>query len=244
MLKISNSTLTGLKTISQSIQQARSIRLRKPPWVPRAKNKQFRVPPLKPVNHEEYAYMKPIWDQYKSQMRSIYQLFKTEFKFSDKESIKAQEEKRKLEEKENRLLEENERVNSEILQNQLRDEVAKLEFKIKTAELDFKKQQKLDELYVRKADQLVSKLIEKSKTFIDPNNLEYEIEKALNERYDYNFSINSSGYFYKNKAQVNKAEAFNPKFFPKAKEIDENVAKLEGSETSQLSESQQPQTTL
>lgn len=213
MLKsVTNSVFSSFKSLS--IEQSRSIRLRKPPWVPRAKNKRFRIPPLKQQDKAEYDYMIPIWNRYRAEMRSIYLLFKTVAKFSDKESAKAQEEKKKLLEKENRLLEENERVNAEILKIQIEEENAKLEAKKKEAEFDFIKQKKIEELYVQKADRIVSKLIEKSKSFVDPNNLEYEIEKALNERYDHNFCIDSSGRFFKAKKLVSKAQAFDPKFFP------------------------------
>lgn len=50
-------TMTGAVTQ----QQTRNIRIRKPPWVPRAKNKQFRVPPLHIPDASESAYMRPIW---------------------------------------------------------------------------------------------------------------------------------------------------------------------------------------
>lgn len=216
MLKsVTSSVLNSFKSIN--FEQTRSIRLRKPPWVPRAKNKRFWVPPLKKQDKDEYDYMKPIWDKYKAEMRSIYCLFKTVAKFSDKESAKAQEEKKKLLEKENALLLENQRLNEEILKIQLKEENKKLEAKKKEAQLEFKKQKKIEELYVAKADKIISRLIEESKSFIDPNNLEYEIEKALNKRIDHNFSIDSSGRFFKAKKLVTKAEAFDPKFFPSEK---------------------------
>lgn len=216
MLKsVTNSVLNSFKSIN--IEQTRSIRLRKPPWVPRAKNKRFWVPPLKKQEQEEYDFMKPIWSKYKAEMRSIYLLFKTVAKFSDKESAKAQEEKKKLLDKENALLEENERMNAEILKIQLKEENEKLESKKKQAELELKKQKKIEELYVFKAEKMLSRLIEESKSFVDPDNLEYEIEKALNERIDHNFSIDSSGRFFKAKKLVTKAQAFNPKFLPAEK---------------------------
>ncbi|RNA15311.1 putative 28S ribosomal mitochondrial [Brachionus plicatilis] len=215
MLKsVTNSVFSSFKSLS--IEQTRSIRLRKPPWVPRAKNKRFWIPPLKQQDRDEHNYMIPIWNKYKAEMRSVYLLFKTVAKFSDKESAKAQEEKKKQMEKEYKQLEENDQVNAEILKKQLEEENLKLETKKKEAELDFIKQKKIEELYLTKADKIVGKLIEKSKNFIDPNNLEYEIEKALNERYDHNFSIDSSGRFFKAKTIVTKSEAFDPKFIPKS----------------------------
>lgn len=43
----------------------------------------------------------------------------------------------------------------------------------------------------------VREVKEKAKKFIDPTKLDYEIEKMLNERIDYNFCINSKGVKYK-----------------------------------------------
>ncbi len=68
-------------------QQLRHIRTRKPPWIPRSKAKAFRVPPMPVVDMEEKLYMDDIQRNWRSQMRSVYQLLKTEAKFSDKASL-------------------------------------------------------------------------------------------------------------------------------------------------------------
>ena len=76
------------------------------------------------------------------------------------------------------------------------------------------------------ADEKIKLLKEQVKSFIDPNNLEYEIEKMLNERNDYNFSINHSGKLFKNSIEVTRAEAFSSKFSPEETQSEEgeNVA--------------------
>jgi hypothetical protein len=102
-------------------QQIRNFRFRKPPWVPRSKKTQFRVPAPRVANLEQEAYMKPIWNEYKANMRSIYQLFKTEAKFSDKASLLFQEEQRIIREKEQEILKRNNVLNEEILKQQLQD---------------------------------------------------------------------------------------------------------------------------
>lgn len=219
---ISNSALClegALKNLAlTNSQQTRSMRLRKPPWVPRAKGKQFRVPKYKEPDMQEKNYITPIWQEYKAQMRSVYQLFKTEGKFTDQASLKVKEEKRILLEKENLLIKHNDQLNKEILEQQLIDEHVKLENKKRQAEYELRKKLKIEELYFKKADEEVKKLKEKAKSFIDPNNLEYEIEKALNERHDHNFSIDVSGRFYKGKSFVLKQQAFDSKFIPLPKE--------------------------
>ena len=199
---------------STSTQQTRSVRLRKPPWLPRAKNKMFRVPPLAQVDHEELAYIKPIWNEYKAQMRSVYQLFKTENKFSAQASLKVQQEKERLLEREAQIMAENEKVNAEILQSQLRDSEIKLAQKKRQVEEDFKRKMRINQLFHQEAESQVRKLKEKAKRFIDQENLEYEIEKALSERSEYNFAIDFSGLLYKNKVVVSHEQAFDPRFVP------------------------------
>jgi hypothetical protein len=218
MLRISsNSGL--LRSFGQSFeqllnnsQQVRWIRIRKPPWVPRAKNKAFRVPQLKKQDEAEHQFMRPIWNEYKAQMRSMYQLFETEYKFSAQQSKKVQDERVKLLEKETVLLAENDKINQKILELQNKEEAEKLAQRMKQVEIEFKKKLKLEELYRDEADRRVRKLKEKAKRFVDANNLEAEIEKALNERVDYNFAVNFSGQIFKNKVQVTHAQAFDGRF--------------------------------
>ena len=54
-------SLLGLEFQKQMQQQTRQVRIRKPPWAGRAKNKLFRVPPLHIQDQSEKAFMRPIW---------------------------------------------------------------------------------------------------------------------------------------------------------------------------------------
>lgn len=126
----------------------------------------------------------------------------------------AQEEKRKLKEQEEYLLEKNEERNNAILEQQLLDLDMKLDKKKHDVEVQLSERQRQEALYIQVADEKIKSLKEKVKSFIDPDNLEYEIEKMLNERNDYNFSINHSGKMFKNSIEVTRAEAFNAKFLP------------------------------
>ena len=205
--------------INLNIQQTRYIRVRKPPWIPRSKAKAFRVPPLYEPDPDETAFITPIIRNYKAQMRSIYQLFKTENKFSDKASLKAQEEQQRKMEEEKVLLELNDKRNADLLAEQLLDEEKKLDLKKKQLEQKLNEQQNAERAYVQLADEKVRKLKEKVKTFIDPNNLEFEIEKMLNERNDYNFSINTSGLMFKSGVAVNRHQAFDTKLIEPTKSV-------------------------
>jgi hypothetical protein len=47
------------------------------------------------------------------------------------------------------------------------------------------------------ADKKVKRIKELAKTFVDPNNLEAEIESALNQLISYDFSMDTKGNIYK-----------------------------------------------
>lgn len=80
------------KTFSPLVQQNRSIKYRKPLSIPRPKGKRFYVRVKPELDQAEQAFLKNHWSLYKSQMRSIYQLFKTEHKFSGEKSEVVQNE--------------------------------------------------------------------------------------------------------------------------------------------------------
>ena len=77
---------------------------------------------------------------------------------------------------------------------------------------------RIEREYIKLADENVKILKEKVKTFIDPNNLEFEIEKMLNERNDYNFAVNTNGQLFKNGNEVDKKQVFNTKHLIKEQE--------------------------
>lgn len=201
-------------SISSSQQQIRNFRFRKPPWLPKAKSKAFRIPPPHSHNYEELNYIKQITSNYWASMRSVYLLFKTVQKFSNKESFQAKEDERIFMEKEQELLKKNELMNDAILKIQLFDEENKLKEKIVQVEKEFKAKLEIEEKYKRIANEKVKKLKEKAKSFIDANNLEFEIEKMLNERHDHNFSIDPYGNYFRNKIQITAKQAFDSKFIP------------------------------
>ena len=219
MLAISKTiTIEAVNKLNVCNQQLRNIRFRKPPWVPRAKSKMFRVPPLKEKDLEETAYMMPIWHEYKAHMRSVYQLFKTEGKFSNQASQVAQEEHRKRVEQEKELLARNEQLNNQTLKYQLIDQEQQLELKKKQIEAELEKKKQHEQLLTKVAEEQLKRLKEKAAKFIDPNNLDYEIEKMLNERHDYNFAVDKSGNFFKGTYKTtNKTEVFDTKFVHQSK---------------------------
>ena len=74
------------KAVLPIMQQNRSIRYRKKPTDPRPKGKRYNVNIKPEWNLEQQDLLKKDWILYKSQMRSLYQLFKTAKKFSGSQS--------------------------------------------------------------------------------------------------------------------------------------------------------------
>ena len=125
-------------------------------------------------------------------------------------------------EQEKLLLAENEARNKEILAVQLREIEANIEREKLAVERRLAEKREKEAMYVQMAEEKVRALKEKAKSFIDPNNLEFEIEKMLNERHDYNFAINAQGSLFRNSQKVTRAQAFDTNYFQ-----DELIAKKE-----------------
>jgi len=123
-------------------------------------------------------------------------------------------------EQEKLLLAENEARNKEILAVQLREIEANIEREKLAIERRLAEKREKEAMYVQMAEEKVRALKEKAKSFIDPNNLEFEIEKMLNERHDYNFAINAQGSLFRNSQKVTRAQAFDTNYFQ-----DELIAK-------------------
>ncbi len=116
-------------------------------------------------------------------------------------------------EQEKFLLSENELRNKEILTMQLVEIEANIEREKLEVERRLAEKSEKEEAYVAIAEQKIRVLKEKAKSFINPDNLEFEIEKMLNERHDYNFAINANGSLFRNSLKVSRSQAFDSKFF-------------------------------
>ena len=159
-------------------------------------------------------------------MRSMYQLFKTEFKYSNQESMRVREDIRIQVKAEQALLELNEKFNKQMLEKQLEEAEVKLEEKKKQVEKEYLDKLNLEKSYREVAKKKFQIISEKSKSFIDQSNVEYEIEKMLNERHDYNFSIDYKGRTYKGQSVVTREQLFNTTFVPSANESNQNEPSL------------------
>jgi hypothetical protein len=197
----------------------------KPPWLPLSNKKQFYVPKRPEQSEEEKSYIYPIILNYKAQMRSVYQLFKSEVKFSSQETMRAKELALAKRQADEALYEQNKKINEQILKVQLEDLRKSLELKKIEAKKDFLEMKAINDEYVNVANEKLKKLKDEAKTFINEENLDREIDKMLNEHFDYNFSVDASGQFYKNQTPVSRIEAFDSKFIVDAtkKNIKTNI---------------------
>lgn len=122
------------------------------------------------------------------------------------------------------LIEQNNVRNANILAEQLADIDRNLSEQKALIEQQLKEKHERELLYVQVADEKVRALKEKAKTFIDPNNLEFEIEKMLDERHSYDFAINHAGQFMRNSEVVTKGQALDTRYVPEDKQQQEQAS--------------------
>ena len=87
-------------------------------------------------------------------------------------------------------------MNQTILKIQLKDLEIKKEKEMELEKEKLNKMLERDAMYKEVVEKRVKDLEAKSKTFVDPNNLEYEIEKVLNSLENYNFCVDGQGNRY------------------------------------------------
>lgn len=90
--------------------------------------------------------------------------------------------------------------------------------------MDYHKKLEREAELARVADEKVRVLKEKVKSFIDPSNLVYEIEKSLNSVVDYNFAITKSGRKIKASDKIEEDELEQSQDQEKIAEINNDVA--------------------
>ncbi len=97
-------------------------------------------------------------------------------------------------------------MNMQIREIQVHDMICERITKEKEKNALLEKQKAEQELLQEIADNKVKRLKILAQTFVDPNNLEFEIEKALNERVTYEFSIDSNGNISKPSQNILKSQ--------------------------------------
>ncbi|CAD7005751.1 unnamed protein product [Ceratitis capitata] len=177
---------------------------RKPRWLPVAKSKLFRVPERKQQNADEKAELMRLHNNYKLQMRSLRQYLREEVlrlnvtTTADHIVLTPEQEEAEFQ----RCMQENEAWNQKIavernerLQRELEEKAVEIRQRLEAARIR-------EEERLERADEVVRREIELSKSFITRDKLDTAIEQALANPVDYNFSLDLKGNIYRGRNTV------------------------------------------
>lgn len=175
--------------------QFQCVRWRKRRWAPPNKSKEFYVREPTPIDPEEWADLKKRYDLYRTEMRAIRKYFKTELKASTAQASSVSA----FEDQENEWRE-------GILQNESWNAHTGQIREARVSGEETSEEEKRLELLIRREEKAqaqqaaaarhVQQEVENSAHFIQMSSLEMEIEKALNQRFNYNFCIDLDGNRY------------------------------------------------
>ncbi|CAD5113027.1 DgyrCDS2227 [Dimorphilus gyrociliatus] len=192
--------LPNLRVIRQNGINAQQLRFRKRRWAPIAASKLYVVPP--DPHFPEWDQLRKLEKVYATEMRSIRQAFvkeRQQIKYAQTEAAEVVQ-KRK-----------DEFQALKKLNNEWNDRVGKIRQERQILEDEAAEERRIRELIALEEEEkrirmenerLVREEIENSKQFIDMDDIDNEIEKALNSRADYNFAIDVFGNRYYNSSQT------------------------------------------
>lgn len=194
MALLSNSNyLKLLNGMIIKLHNFQSIRNRKPPWLPRAKTKMFKIPPRPVIPFEEAEELKRLHNNYRTNVRSIRIYLESEWKEKTEETIDHEAEQRQFEEDFQKSLLINKEWNEQLapiresfiadqLKQSLDSALERMAMENATKQAQF---EQIEEFVLQvKAD---------SKTFITEENIDLTIDQALENHVDYNYALNLNG---------------------------------------------------
>uniref|UniRef100_A0A023F743 Small ribosomal subunit protein mS26 n=1 Tax=Triatoma infestans TaxID=30076 RepID=A0A023F743_TRIIF len=167
---------------------------RKPRWLPVAKSKMFRVPVKKKIPLEEQEELKRLFNNYRTEMKSIRAFFAEQIQDATSESaLDAAEE---YDEEYKKCIELNEKWNAEVkllreetLAKEKEAEIEEILNSIEETRIKMQERQQYIENIVRLEK-------EKSKSYITAENIDEALDKALENPVDYNFAVDLKGNVY------------------------------------------------
>ncbi|XP_066254875.1 small ribosomal subunit protein mS26 [Euwallacea similis] len=166
---------------------------RKPRWIPTAKSKRFRIPPVPQIPDDEDQELMRLFNNYRNNVRSIRKYLIN--KYSDEYQTSTESEEILKHFKEDFL-------KCQAINNEWNEKVKiAREARVKEEqEHDLRRaRQKIEEEVIKQeqmyelTEELVRKEKEASVTFITLENIDATIDKALIEIVDYNFAIDVKG---------------------------------------------------
>lgn len=182
------------ETFSPNSLYQQSVRWgRKPLWFPTAKSKLFRVSPRIRLPKEEEEELRRLYNNYRTQVKSIQQYFKDKYSIENMESFDEEKHKMEMEKDFTRCSEINDKWNEEI--KNLREERVEKELQenIEDARRRLEERLKIYAEQREAAEEVVRQEKEASIHFITPDKLDTAIEYAINNPVDYNFAMDLEG---------------------------------------------------
>ncbi|XP_066143886.1 small ribosomal subunit protein mS26 [Euwallacea fornicatus] len=166
---------------------------RKPRWIPIAKSKQFRIPPVPQIPDDENQELLRLFNNYRNNVRSIRKYLIQKHSYENQTTIETEEIVKQFKEDFlkcqtiNNEWNENVKIAREARVN--KEHERDLTCARKKVEEELIKQEQIHEL----SEELVKKEKEASVSFITPENIDAVIDKVLIEIVDYNFAIDLQG---------------------------------------------------
>ncbi|XP_076054395.1 mitochondrial ribosomal protein S26 [Oratosquilla oratoria] len=172
---------------------AQIVRWRKPRWLPTAPSKMFRVPKRCVIPKEEVVEIQRIYNNYRTNMRSIRSYLKEQNMLTSATSQLAAQHAQEEEDEHQCLmlfnLEENKRVQKlreARQQKELEEDLERVARSLVKLELKEKHDIEAAQSHIEKTQELVRSLL-------THENLEEAIEKALENPINYNFALDQDG---------------------------------------------------
>nr|CAG4649760.1 EOG090X0FQ9 [Scapholeberis mucronata]SVE93941.1 EOG090X0FQ9 [Scapholeberis mucronata] len=193
--KLESAQLLHVNNFFLVSKRTKRLWIRKPLGSPIAKSKLFRIPQKPNLPEDEKSEIKRLYDNYKNEMKSL-RLYFFDQSLKQAYSGEVAQVKCRLEEEEHhKLMMENQEQNLKIdmlRKRRLDKEVKQTREEILSSLIVEEKEK------VTLANQLEFFLDHQKKLpFIDPANIEREIETALSNAVDLNYAIDLDGYMYK-----------------------------------------------
>ncbi|XP_052102339.1 probable 28S ribosomal protein S26, mitochondrial [Mytilus californianus] len=191
VLKLAQTQILKLMTIKPTasiLPCLNSVRYRKPRWVPKAASKEFYVREPTPIDPVEYEELKWRYQEYRNTVEAIRMHLAAEI---DKKEAVEMSKQIDTEAGWERMVKLTEEWNKETAvkreKRQAEEDLIELE---KQQQIEKEKEEEMMRM-LTEAEQRLE--FEKKQTFITMENLDEEIEKILDVRMDYEYSIDRSG---------------------------------------------------
>ncbi|XP_039300381.1 probable 28S ribosomal protein S26, mitochondrial [Nilaparvata lugens] len=169
----------------------------KPRWLPVAKTKMYRIPARKEYPEEQTAELLTWFNNYRTQMKALHLYLAEKQKAQETGPEVIAERLRQEELKYVECMQINDEWNASVARSREARLAREAEERRQKIAADIAERERARMEKIRGIEVAVRREKELSKTFITRENIDEAIEKALNERVDFNFCIDLKGNIYK-----------------------------------------------